>query len=77
MTPPGQRAIDVSGLPEEAVQALESLVSFLRTGPAAGLPSYPSPEEWHKALLEWAEGHPRRDTVADDSRESIYAGRGE
>jgi predicted DNA-binding antitoxin AbrB/MazE fold protein len=44
-------------------------------------PSYPpgftTPEEWVRALREWAASHPRVDHFADDSRESIYAGRGE
>jgi hypothetical protein len=35
------------------------------------------PEGWLKALREWAESHPKRDIVIDDSRERIYAGRGE
>jgi predicted DNA-binding antitoxin AbrB/MazE fold protein len=44
-------------------------------------PSYPpgfsTPEEWVRALREWAASHPRVDHFVDDSRESIYAGRGE
>ena len=36
-----------------------------------------SAEERSKAIREWAERHPRVDHVVDDSRESIYAGRGE
>ncbi|MBV9123661.1 MAG: hypothetical protein JO112_09920 [Planctomycetes bacterium] len=40
-------------------------------------PEFSSPAEWVKALREWAENHPRVDHFVDDSRESIYAGRGE
>jgi hypothetical protein len=74
------RSIDVTGLPEEAVQALESLVSALRSQqpPRQGrIGSFASYEEWSKALREWVQSHPKRDALADDSRESIYAGRGE
>lgn len=34
-------------------------------------------EEWSARFHAWAESFPRRPGVADDSRESIYAGRGE
>ena len=34
-------------------------------------------EEWEKELDAWAAGHPHAESTADDSRESIYAGRGE
>jgi hypothetical protein len=33
--------------------------------------------EWAQAFRSWVESHPRRDTLVDDSRDSIYAGRGE
>jgi hypothetical protein len=72
------RSIDVTGLPEDVVQAVELLVSQLRGQPhppaeRGGIGSYRSYEEWSKALREWAESHPRRETLADDSRETIYA----
>jgi hypothetical protein len=73
------RSIDVTGLPDEAIRAMESLVSLLR-GQKAGLGGaalFSSREEWAKAIREWAEGHQPRGTSADWSRESIYAGRGE
>jgi hypothetical protein len=70
------RTIDVSGLPEEAIRAVESIVTLLRPkGQAASMP--PSVEEWSRALRAWAASHPRLDQAADDSRESIYEGRGE
>ncbi len=34
-------------------------------------------EEWSHELRAWAASHPASDVIADDSRESIYAGRGE
>jgi hypothetical protein len=76
-TPTAPRSLDVSGLPDEAVRALEALVSLLRGKDQQGVPGYSSPEEWSRALREWAGSHPRLDSTADDSRESIYAGRGE
>lgn len=45
--------------------------------PMAALNSPQSQEQWEKDLDAWVEGHPRLDTIADDSRDSIYAGRGE
>src|SRR5262249_43424162 len=72
-----RRAIDVTGLPEEAIRAVESLVSLLRPCPGPGGPAFSSPEEWAKAIRAWAESHKPPGTSADWSRESIYAGRGE
>jgi len=70
-----RRTIDVTDLPEEAIRAVETLVSQLRGKPRrfGGTTTFASHEEWSKALREWVESHPRRDTLADDSRESIYA----
>jgi hypothetical protein len=36
-----------------------------------------NPEEWVKRLQAWVDSHPVEPTTMDDSRESIYAGRGE
>jgi predicted DNA-binding antitoxin AbrB/MazE fold protein len=48
------------------------------SGPAITYPpGFSSPEEWVKALREWAGSHSRVEHLVDDSRESIYAGRGE
>ena len=71
-------SLDLTGLPDEAIRAIESLVSLLKA--RASLPESTarlSPEEWTRSLLEWAKSHPQLDGVLDDSRESIYAGRGE
>jgi hypothetical protein len=73
-----KREIDVTGLPEEAIRAVQSVVSLLRGQPGTEGPlTFSSRQEWAKAIREWAESHPRIDKPADDSRESIYAGRGE
>lgn len=34
-------------------------------------------KDWTRALRRWATSHPVSTGIADDSRESIYAGRGE
>jgi hypothetical protein len=68
-----KRTIDVTGLPEEAIRAVESLIAVLKTKSVqATFPSIVSPGEWSKALREWAESH-SIDTTADDSRDSIYS----
>jgi len=71
------RTIDVTGLPDEAVRAMQSLVAILRTQPGAGGPSFASREEWASAVRAWAESHQPGATSADWSRESIYAGQGD
>lgn len=48
------------------------------SGPAIAYPpGFSSPEERSKAIREWAASHPTVEHFVDDSRESIYAGRGE
>jgi hypothetical protein len=73
------QTIDVSGLPEAVVNDLQRLVETLKS--AAIAPESPSrtetAEEWISRLREWAESHPKREIVIDDSRETIYEGRGE
>jgi hypothetical protein len=73
IAPDARRTVDISGLSEEAIRAIESLVALLRRGHVTvGMPAaFSSREEWAKAVREWAECHPRRDTEADWSRESI------
>src|SRR5262245_51325869 len=78
------RSIDVTGLPEEAIRAVELLVSHLR-GQGAARPSgaFSSYEEWAKEFHAWMEevaaraGRYPPGFMVDDSRETIYEGRGE
>jgi hypothetical protein len=77
MSPPPPRTIDVTGLPEEAVRAVESIVSMLRPRPPAPSSGSESAEEWSRRLRAWAASHARRDALADDTRDGIYEGRGE
>jgi hypothetical protein len=74
------RTLDVTGLPDEAVAAVERLVALLKKAPLkqSDLPaSFSSREEWRKAIREWVDSQQPRNTSADWDRESIYAGRGE
>lgn len=45
--------------------------------PAKALASPITPEEWSRELRSWAASHFASPVIADDSRESIYEGRGE
>jgi hypothetical protein len=72
-----RRSIDVTDLPEEAIQTVESLVSLLRLRLRSSGPAHSPPEEWAKALRAWAESHEPPGTSADWSRESIYDCRSE
>jgi hypothetical protein len=79
-------------LKERAARLGQTLEEYLRglalsaiAAPWHDLPgsvlTYPagfsSPEERSKAIHAWADSHPRVNHSVDDSRESIYAGRGE
>jgi hypothetical protein len=70
--------IDVTGLSAESVQMVASLVESLRKNENTETKfKRLSPEEWEKALRQLAESFPRRGIEIDDSRETIYGGRGE
>ena len=70
-------SIDVTGLSADSVRMVESLVSSLRSRDAEKSWSQRDFEGWSAALHQWFDSHPKRDIVIDDSRETIYAGRGE
>jgi hypothetical protein len=75
----GTRFVDLTGLPEDAVRAVESLVCVLREH-ATKQPArqgFASRQEWVKAIREWAGSHTPKGSEADWSRESIYADQGE
>jgi hypothetical protein len=77
-----ERAARVGQTPEEylrelALHAIAASGSDV-PGPALAYPAgFSSPEERSTAIHAWADSHPRIDHCVDDSRESIYAGRGE
>ena len=74
-------------LKERAAQMGQSLEDFLQglaeqaAAEGNGTPrdslDLSSPAQWSKEWRAWAASHRTMPTVADDSRESIYAGRGE
>jgi hypothetical protein len=73
-----QRRADIEA-GESRIPAREAVVEFQKnyglTTDARTLQS--NPEEWVKRLQAWVDSHPVEPTTMDDSRESIYAGRGE
>jgi hypothetical protein len=75
------QTIDVTGLPEPVVQDLRQLVATLRAKLAEPGQSVvvgeQSAHEWIKRFQAWVESHPHREIEIDDSRETIYGGRGE
>jgi hypothetical protein len=71
-----KRTVDVTGLPDEAVKAVETLVTSFRQQASNGT-SLSSYEDWTRSLRAWAGSHPPVTHSVDWSRESIYAGRGE
>jgi hypothetical protein len=72
-----KRSIDVTGLSDEAIRAVESLIAYFRGQQGQGGPSFSSRDDWARAIRQWAESHKPQGTSADYSRETIYAGRGE
>jgi hypothetical protein len=80
-SPANQEILDLSGLPVPVALEIQRLVETLR-GNLAGESARAdrgeeSPEQWATRLQAWIDSHPTRATDFDDSRESIYAGRGE
>ena len=76
-----EQAAAVGRAPEEFV--LITLEERLAAGSAQagaerrGLPDRLAAEQWIARFRKWAESHRRLAHEADDSRESIYEGRGE
>ncbi len=75
--------LDVSGLPEPVVESIQSLVESLRVNlyqnavAPAGNGRKLSAAQKLELLNAWVNSHAPSPIIADDSRESIYAGRGE
>ena len=62
---------------EEALRhALELLAKEQRELDDSPQDDLPDPDEWEKRFRAWAASHPASDHFVDDSRESIYEGRG-
>ncbi len=75
--------IDLTGLPEKAVEAIRTIVETIRQQTGAQQPTTLSPDEWHRLFDAYMRqvaaraGRYPKGFVVDDSRESIYEGRGE
>jgi hypothetical protein len=76
------QSLDLTGLPTGVADELRRLVAALRDN--LGRASTPSaspvqepPEAWAQRLQAWVDSHPYQATTMDDSRDTIYAGRGE
>jgi hypothetical protein len=74
--------LDLTGLPAPVANELRKLVATLRdslshvTSTSVAVPEE-SPDEWARRLHAWVDSHPARPIAINDSRESLYAGRGE
>jgi len=75
-------SLDLTGLPAPVADELRKLVAALRDN-LGSVPSSPHsvavepPEAWARRLQAWVDTHPTRPISIDDSRESLYSGRGE
>jgi hypothetical protein len=73
--------IDLTGLPEKAVEAVRTIVEAMRQQAATQQPPT-SPEEWKRRFDDYMHevaaraGRYPEGFVLDDSRETIYEGRG-
>jgi hypothetical protein len=76
------QSLDLTGLPAPVANELQRLVATLRDnlghapGPSAPFEQEPY-EAWTRRLQSWVDSHPARPITIDDSRESVYSGRGE
>lgn len=77
-----RESLDLSGLPAPVAEELRRLVAALRDNlssspsPSGSVANEP-PEAWARRLQAWVDTHPVRSISIDDSRESLYSGRGE
>lgn len=77
------QSLDLTGLPAPVADELRKLVTTLRenlvpaSSPCAPNSVEEPPEMWARRLQAWVDSHPVRAITIDDSRESLYAGRGE
>jgi hypothetical protein len=75
--------IDLTGLPESAAEAVRTIVDALRQQAVPAPPGRPSDEDWQRTFDAYirdvaarAARYPEGFTP-DDSRETVYEGRGE
>lgn len=70
-------AVSGKELTSYVLEALEEKLGLQDAGPADNGHSPQELEEWLAEFRQWVSSHPPLPDEADDSRESIYAGRGE
>jgi len=76
------QSLDLTGSPAPVANELRKLVATLRdnmghvSSPSARFEQKPY-EAWTRRLQSWVDSHPARPITIDDSRESIYSGRGQ
>jgi hypothetical protein len=77
--PSRARVIDVTGLPDEAIEAVQAIIEVLRRQ-AVALPPRASASEWSTQFDAWMGAVALRANrypagfIVDDSRETIYEG---
>jgi len=74
------QSLDLSGLPAPVADELRKLVVTLRDNlghDSSPTPTAEEPEAWARRLQAWVDGHAARPITIDDSRDSLYASRGE
>ncbi len=81
-SPISPQTLDMTGLPAGVADELRRLVAALQdTLIPASARSRPVPQEhpdqWAQRLQAWVDTHPARPIMIDDSRENLYAERGE
>ncbi len=75
--------IDLTGLPEKAAEAVRTLVEAIRQQVATHPSAPPSADDWQQLFNAYLRdvaaraGRYSEGFVVDDSRETIYEGRGE
>ncbi len=78
---PVHESLDISGLPPSIAHELRRLVATLRSNLVGSRTDAHSdaetPDQWAGRLQAWVGSHPSRPVHIDDSREGVYAGRGE
>ena len=79
--PVSPQTLDLTGLPAPVADGLRKLVATLRDNlvhaPSPTCFVGEPPDAWAQRLQAWVDTHPARPITIDDSREGLYAGRGE
>jgi hypothetical protein len=77
------KVIDLTGLPDKAIEAVRAIVEMMRQQVAMQPPAALSAGDWDRQFDDWMKEVAARASrypdgfVVDDSREAMYEGRGE